>query len=49
MMEQLVNIFIPNAYADSAAAGPQGGGISFVMMFVYFLSVYLFCCLASAK
>ena len=43
-MEQFVNFFVSNAYADSlgvAPAGPQGGGFSFVLMFVvFFLFIY---------
>jgi preprotein translocase subunit YajC len=43
MMEQISNFFISSAYADtpSVAAGPQGGGLSLVMMFViFFVFVY---------
>jgi preprotein translocase subunit YajC len=44
MMEQIVDFFVSNAYADSplaVAAGPQGGGFSFVIMFVvFFLFIY---------
>ena len=42
-MEQFLNFFISNAYADTAAAAPasQGGGLSMVMMFVvFFLFLY---------
>lgn len=40
MMGQLLSFFVSNAYADTGAAG-QGGGISFVMMFViFFLFLY---------
>jgi preprotein translocase subunit YajC len=45
MLEQLTNFFVSNAYADTgsvmAGAGQQGGGLSFVMMFVvFFLFIY---------
>lgn len=40
MMEQLLNFFIPTAHAADAAA-PQGGGLSFTLMFViFFLFIY---------
>lgn len=44
-MEQILNFFISNAYADASsvasAAGSQGGGLSFVMMFaVFFVFIY---------
>jgi preprotein translocase subunit YajC len=44
MFEQIMNVFVSNAHADTAApmaAGAQGGGMSFVMMFViFFLFIY---------
>lgn len=45
MMDQILNFLVPNAYADSlgsmAGAGPQGGGYSFIIMFVvFFLFIY---------
>lgn len=41
MMEQLLNFFIPTAYAADAAAAPQSGGLSFTLMFViFFLFIY---------
>lgn len=41
MMEQLLGFFVTNAYADTAAAAPQGGGMSLVMMFaIFFLFAY---------
>ena len=41
MMEQLLNFFVPNAYADAAAASPQGGGMSLIMMFaIFFIFAY---------
>lgn len=45
MMEQLLNFLIPSAHADVAAvpgvAAQQGGGLSFVMMFViFFVFIY---------
>lgn len=46
-MEQLLNFFVSNAYAESAGpfsgSGAQGGGFSFVIMFaVFFLFIYFF-------
>lgn len=35
MMDQLLNIFIPKAYAETAAQSQQGG-FSFILMFVVF-------------
>lgn len=43
MMEPIINFFISNAYAEpvAAAASPQGGSFSFIMMFVvFFLFIY---------
>jgi preprotein translocase subunit YajC len=41
MLEQVMNFFIPNAYAETAAVAPQGGGLSFIMMFaVFFIFLY---------
>jgi len=45
MLEQIMNVFGTNAYADTAtpmaAGAQQGGGLSFVMMFViFFLFIY---------
>lgn len=39
MLEQLLNFFVSNAYAEVAetASGPQNGGLSFALMFVIFL------------
>ena len=44
MMDQLIGFFISNAYADfqAGAASPQGGGISFVLMFVVLLGFIYF-------
>lgn len=34
-------MFISNAYAESVTSSPQGGGLSFVLMFViFFLFIY---------
>lgn len=42
MIEQVLNIFVSDAYADTVSgAAPQGGGMSFVMMFaIFFLFIY---------
>ena len=41
MMEQALSFFMSNAYADTAGPAPQGGGMSFIMMFViFFLFIY---------
>lgn len=45
MRGQIVNFFVSNAYAESVGpmpgAGSQGGGISFVLMFViFFIFIY---------
>jgi len=45
MIEQVLNFFVSNAYAESpgplSGVGPQGGGLSFVLMFVvFFLFIY---------
>ncbi len=42
MIEQIMNIFVSNAYADPLTGGTQqGGGLSFVMMFViFFVFIY---------
>jgi preprotein translocase subunit YajC len=40
MLETLLNVFIPNAYADAlgaSAQAPQGGGMSFIIMLGIFL------------
>lgn len=47
IMDQILNFFISNAYAESAGpfsgAGPQGGGMSFMIMFaVFFIFIYFF-------
>lgn len=40
-MDQLINFFVTNAYAETASQGTQGSGISFAMMFVvFFLFIY---------
>lgn len=46
-MDQILNFFISNAYADSlgplSGGGSQGGGFSFIIMFaVFFLFIYFF-------
>lgn len=46
-MEQLINFFVSNAYADSlgslSSGGPQGGSsVSFVMIFVIFFGFIYF-------
>lgn len=43
MMEQLLNLVVTPAYADTVPVAPasQGGGMSFVLMFiVFFLFIY---------
>lgn len=41
MMNQLLSFFVSNAYAQTADANPQGGGLSFVIMFaVFFIFIY---------
>lgn len=43
MFEQITNLLVTNAYADTAAAAPaqQGGGFSFIMMLViFFVFIY---------
>jgi preprotein translocase subunit YajC len=45
MMEQVLNFFLSNAYADTAAAAaasPQGGSMSFVLMIVIFFGFLYF-------
>jgi len=44
MMNQLVNFFVTNAYADSAtpAANAEGGGYSFLIMFVVLFAFMYF-------
>lgn len=45
MMEQLVNFFVSTAYADTAsaaAANPQGGGFSFILMIIIFFGFIYF-------
>ncbi len=42
MIEQLVNVFISPAYADTAAASPQQGGFSMAVMFVVFILFFYF-------
>ncbi|MBX3709012.1 MAG: preprotein translocase subunit YajC [Gammaproteobacteria bacterium] len=42
-MNQILDFFVTNAYADSLGAGssPQSGGLSFMIMFVvFFLFIY---------
>lgn len=45
-MDQILNFLISNAHAQSgdlAGAGPQGGGMSFIVMFaVFFIFIYFF-------
>ena len=43
MMEQILSIFVSNAYADPiGTAAQQGGGVSFIIMLViFFLFFYL--------
>jgi preprotein translocase subunit YajC len=42
-MDQLLNFFISNAYAQTAAPGSSGGGFSFMIMFaVFFVFIYFF-------
>ena len=42
MIEQLLSVFVSDAYADTVGgAATQGGGMSFVMMFaIFFLFIY---------
>jgi len=41
MLEQLLNLFVSNAYADPVNGGAQQGGISFIMMLViFFVFIY---------
>lgn len=42
MVEQLLSKFVSDAYADTlGGVAPQGGGLSFVMMFgIFFLFIY---------
>lgn len=41
MLDQILSFIIPNAYADTAVATPQGGGLSFILMLVvFFLFAY---------
>lgn len=42
MLEQILSFFIPNAYAEMPIApGSQGGGYSFIMIFVvFFIFIY---------
>ena len=43
MMEQILSFFVSNAYADPiGGAGQQGGGVSFIMMFVAFFVILYF-------
>lgn len=43
MMEKFLNFFISNAYADTAgAAGQNGGGFSFLIMFLVFFAFIYF-------
>lgn len=44
MMEQVLSFFVSNAYADTAAAAasPQGGGFSFILMIVIFFGFIYF-------
>lgn len=44
MMEQILSFLVSNAYADTAAAAanPQGGGFSFIMMIVIFFAFLYF-------
>jgi preprotein translocase subunit YajC len=42
-MDHLLNFFISDAHAQSAAQGAQGGGYSFLIMFaVFFIFAYFF-------
>jgi preprotein translocase subunit YajC len=42
MMEQILNFFIATAYAEVPTQGPQGSGLSFIVMLVIFiLFIYL--------
>lgn len=41
MMEQVASFFVSNAYADTSAVSPQGGGISMMVMFaIFFIFAY---------
>lgn len=41
MLNQLVSFFVTNAYAETPGASAQGGGLSFMIMFVvFFLFIY---------
>lgn len=41
MMEHVISFFVSNAYADTTAASPQGGGISMLIMFaIFFVFAY---------
>jgi preprotein translocase subunit YajC len=45
MIEQILNVFVSNAYAQTSSpltgSGPQGGALSFVLMFVvFFVFIY---------
>lgn len=41
-MDHILGFFISNAYAETPGAAPQGGGFSFILMFVvFFLFIYL--------
>ena len=42
-MDQILNFLISNAYAQSGDLAPQGGGMSFIVMFaVFFIFIYFF-------
>jgi len=41
MLDQMLSFFVSNAYAAETATTPQGGGMSFVLMFaIFFLFLY---------
>lgn len=41
MMEQVTSFFMSNAYAETGAASPQGGGMSMMVMFaIFFVFAY---------
>lgn len=42
MLQEILSVFVSNAYADAAVGPePQGGGLSFIVMFViFFVFVY---------
>jgi len=46
MLEQIVNLIIPSAYADTTAAasqvGPQSGGFSFMLIVFIMLAFFYF-------